>query len=269
MLRHISHIISVLLLCLCAAACSVKEVRGDCPSFLTTTVAAAGLGADGSEHSLTVWSNGESGAPATFVDGNTLVREGDSGSVVSRVYPRQQVKVFFCSVLPEDNAVISGEDGQMPAVYTSSDIVDCFEDEVQHEFHLFDKQWCTLTMQLDEHTMAFRDEIDIRITGGSNGFMIPTLSPAKGKFSFSGTFDENGCCRVRIPRQNHTGTRLTLSRSGLVPSNYDLYTLTTREGMDWSKDSLDDLDCMISLNSTHSTFILRDWDITEFNSIIF
>lgn len=269
MLRHISHIILVLLLCLCAAACSVKEPRGDCPSFLTTTVAAAGLGTDGSEHSLTVWSYSKSGSPATFVDGSRFTREGGSGSVVSRVYPRQQVLLFFSSVPPQDNAVTSAAEGQMPMAYISCDIVDCFEDEVHHEFHSFNKQWCTLTLQLDEHTMPLREEIEIRITGGSNGFRIPSMELTKEKFHFSGSFDSKGCCKVRVPRQNRKDTRINLSRNGLVPSNYDFYTLSTREGMDWSKESLDDLDCTISLNSTGSTLVLRDWDIKEFNTIIF
>lgn len=244
-------------------SCSVKERRWDCPCYLNTELQAHHFVTLSGDAIVSVWSD-----DGKLLDEQVVAGEQVDTTVTSVIYPRQDVCVTVANSRTVDGRVVS-DDTTFPRLSVYKVQASCRADQVSVASYSATKEWSTFTFILNDNALPLYRELALEVVSPYDGLTLSTGEPHKGEKRYSLHFNEDGEAVVSLCRQAGKGLRIVLRRNGGVPASYDLYSLTASAGLDWSKDNLDDFTCCIGLNELTNTIEMVDWELYNYEHIIF
>ena len=265
------------------SSCFVKEVRDECPCWMTVEMPDR-VGHDGS---VILWLRGNSDEDA--VDYAYKVSEPIKAGVGILEYevPRGAVGV---SVVALGNEIpgragydekASGYDGdeirvpvgeQMDSLYGFFKMYHTRCESIRCDVELH-KEFCTVSFTLvDEH---YESPYDIEVRGNVSGVSSWDLAPMNGVFKYAPVAEE-GVYRVRVPRQvdaslelvmlempgqaGHDGVRTEDDGERAVVNRFPLGEYIIRSGYDWAAKDLSDVSVALDLEKQQVMVTVSGWD---------
>ena len=232
-------------------SCSVKEDRKMCPCRLVLDMA---------EVDTSVVKYAE--IVVTAADGygfrDTLRVEDFEKGYVAKV-PCGDVGVgVYCgasgNVDDQGNLLIAYGD-ECPQVYMhSSHLV--AQGETCVESVAMRKNHCIMTIQVQsEKEFPFR----LEARGGVDGYE-PGGKPSDGDFMYAMGTDENGSCRLVLPRQKDNSLVLEVHDDSQTLKSFALGEYVAASGYDWDEDDLKDISVSLDYALTKVVIAVADWE---------
>lgn len=246
----------IILASLVAVSCSVRENRGDCPSFLSLTV---------TPQVNLIFEGGRAWCDLFAEDGTRLEHSPltDMGrrdtTLLYRINPRRTVSAVVSNKEITGGVVVAGYGEEFCELWAYRKDIPCTGDEVSEIIQERSKQFCRLTVRLSEESLRFAPGLSVRVDAPYDGICFPSMKVHPGKFSFSAAFDEEGRATVCLPRQDGGGLTLNLVKPDDFTLTFDLYEAMRAAGYDWSAPSLDNFDMTVTLSSLSGDIEIADW----------
>ena len=250
---RLKGVIEIVLAALLAAACSVKEDRRDCPTWLTVDV--SGCGDRAEVVSVRCFDNER----RLFADTLRISTYTDSLLYVKEVTRGEVTLSYWNGVY--NNALFSGSALMVPlgyqcdSLYAGRDEFIFYDDERTAKAHL-EKQFMTLGIEFkDMSGEAY--QVEARYSG----FDIDSFTPVRGIFRAALEKGEDAIWRVRLIRQGDDSV-ITL-RYSIPGTSFINMTLTLSESLkaisyDWNEKEL--RDATVTIYPSYFTVNVDGWD---------
>lgn len=252
--------ISILFAVLTASACTVLENRGVCPSYLNLTVCHhpdEGIFPGGKAWCLLYDEKGE------IIESSSLEKmDIRDTTLLYSVQPRRTVTAVTSGRVVSAGCVYAAPGEQMDSLYAFRKDLECRDEEVSESILIQDKQFCTLSVNLDEEALPYASDLILRIEAPCNGTTFPSLEAHSGEFLCQMAFGGNPSVIVRLPRQGSPGLTLLL-RTELFTATYDMYEVMSAAGYDWTSPSLEDFRITVSINASTGQLEISEWEVEE------
>ena len=259
----------LLLLTLCAAACSVKENRTSCQAWCV--LYSNGHVAEGCEGDLTcnVATEGESSVERGRMAYESFVQKGD---LVLEVPRNEQVYVdVFCGVSQMSlmESVLAIPRGcQCDKIYSGHSTVFIRGEEGEAGLPL-NKDYSQISLSVrgdlpGEYPFLFR------VLGNVDGFELPGGKPHKGEFDCMPVADTNNVFHVCVPRQRDDSLVLELihKTDGSPVIRLDFGEMLKEAGFDWSEADLRDINVVVDVAEAAFTVKVDTWDVSDIETVI-
>ena len=256
-LSRYSRLLLPLLLTVVSGACSVKEVREDCPCWLTFDLSGIDAGElEGNGPARLYWS--------ILWDGG-----GDSGDLpcdqglesITVPVPRTHVSFTFSCIPFQEEAQHPGlvipEGSDCPVLYSFAGTADARVEECLVPVVLH-KNYCIMDISLSD---LYKDGAEYVLRGDVSGY-DGTWCPVFGTFSFSLAPDANGYCRASLPRQIDNSLKLCVFRYGELERIFALGEYVAESGYDWEALDLEDISLEIDYSHSSASFKIDQWKKT-------
>ena len=246
----------IILASLVAVSCSVRENRGDCPSFLSLTV---------TPQVNLIFEGGRAWCDLFAEDGTRLehspltdMNRRDT-TLLYRINPRRTVSAVVSNKEISGGMVVAGYDEEFCELWAYRKDIPCTGDEASEIIQESNKQFCRLTVRLSEESLHFAPGMSVRISAPYDGVCFPSMKVHSGKFSCGAALDEKGGATVCLPRQEGNGLTLNLIKPDEFTVTFDLYDAMRGAGYDWNAPSLDNFDMTVTLSSMCGEVEIADW----------
>lgn len=144
-----------------------------------------------------------------------------------------------------------------------SDLIDATGERADVHIWLH-KQYADLFVRMDNLTLEAGD-INLRVTGNSNGMDIYSLDARNGAFHCFATMDKEMNHTVCLPRQYDDSLVMEIYVNGVLEKTVALGELIAAAGYSWRKEDLDDIYISLSLYGQGSvTISINSWDTENY-----
>lgn len=238
-------------ICSLICSCSVKERRCDCPGWLQLDM--SGLDRERfPQVNVNVLSDGG----FRF---NELVPFGGYKSDYIIEVPREKIDVCVCTVENiQQPGVVIPLGGDCPEVYLWGDSLE-YTSELRKDTVALHKSFSMLSIKMlrDDGSLPY----SLIMEGDVCGF-DRAGRPLSGDFKVSARPDDDGLCRVRVPRQKDASLVLKVDDSGKVARTFALGEYIASSGFDWNIPDLEDIDVTINFSLMSVSVVVGDWTTT-------
>lgn len=243
----------VLAVCACLllfSSCSVKEDREVCPCRMVIDMSEVDTSVVRYAELLVSASDG-------FVVRDTLSAE-DFGKDYVIPVPRDEVGVgvyFGADDCVDDRGYLGIAYGdECPLVYMHSSLVRA-EGEMMREIIRMRKNHCIMTIQVQtEKDFPFR----LEAKGNVDGYE-PGGRPSEGDFLYAMHADEDGVCRLILPRQTDASLVLEVYDDTHVLKTFALGEYVAASGYDWLEENLRDITVSLDYSMTRVGISVAGW----------
>ncbi len=260
--------LSICVLAVLAAACTVKEDRNWCPALCV--VYSDGYVAEGCPGELTCSISSESHGKLDSGTGS-ISSFSEKGNMVFEVPRNENVFVdVFCGV---STMTLTESALRIPMGFCCDGIYSghgslMITGEVGEAGLPIHKDYARLTLVLD----AGQDDGDplyLRILGNVDGYTLPGGRPHRGEFDYRPPEIGSGVFRALIPRQSDDSLTLEICRrdDGSRVALHYLGKSILDLGYDWERPDLMDLDVTISMNELSFGIEIVPWEENDDNNI--
>lgn len=235
---------------LVSLSCSVKEDREVCPCRLVI---------DMSEVDTSVVKQAELvvGASGSFLTRDTLIAADFSDGYVVSV-PRDDVSVgvyFGADDCVDDTGRLGIDYGsECPQVYMHSSHVRA-EGEMMVERVQMVKNHCIMTIQVEAREV-FPFRLDAK--GNIDGYE-PGGKPSEGEFLYAMNADDDGVCRLTLPRQADESLVLEVHDDTGTLKTFALGEYVAASGYDWQEENLRDITVSLDYSLTRVAISVAGW----------
>jgi hypothetical protein len=231
-------------------SCSVKEDRDVCPCRLSIDMSEV-------DTSVVKYAELLVSASGGYVVRDTLVAE-DFGKEYIIPVPREEVGVgvyFGADDCVDDMGRLGIPYGdECPLVYMHSSFVRA-EGEIMTEMVRMIKNHCVMTIQVQtEKDFPFR----LEAKGNVDGYE-PGGKPSVGDFLYAMHTDEDGICRMILPRQTDESLVLEVYDDTNVLKTFALGEYVAASGYDWQEESLRDITVSLDYSMTQVGISVAGW----------
>lgn len=237
---------------LAATACSIKEIRGDCPCYLQVTFTDTETTG---EASLLGWRE----PSALFRE---TVRTEDCNPWVHPV-EKGFLTVAACKGIRE--SILETHRVGIPAgreadsLYAGFAEVDATGETARAELALR-KQFATVFLDIRKKAADLRD-YTFRVDGNTSGFDLLDYSPVPGLFRCEPKArDGESIVTFRLPRQGDDALTVTVRAGEGVPATFPLGKYITALGYNWKTEELQDIYVAIDLVNGLVDLRIADWE---------
>lgn len=246
----LSEILALACCALFLGSCSVKEDRDVCPCRLVLDMNAVDTSRVRCAELVVRASGG-------FVLRDTLDIEGLVGEYMVEV-PRGDVGVglYFGAdgCVDERGRLEIGYGDECPQVYMHSSLFKAEGELVVEEVGMR-KNHCIMTIQVEtEKDFPFKLEAKGSVDGYELGGM-----PSVGDFMYAMYVDENGECRLTLPRQTDSSLTLEVADGTQVLKCFALGEYVQASGYDWRADELKDITVTLDYSLTSVKIAVAGW----------
>lgn len=240
------------MLSLLMSSCTVLEDRDECPCWLKVSYVDT---EDVSEEVRYVISHEGS----VVVTGRETVASGPHMYVV----PRDTISYSASFRIPEEHVVDHTyiiPEGQEPTDFYAfcNDGIQISSDYGETLVRPY-KQHCNMLVRFMEDVSGRYQDMRCRVTSGTAGMDLVTLSPLSGRFAIDRHPSRDGQFSFRVPRQGTDDLSVTIEENGIVLIVYSLSDLLEGYSYDWSELSLKDVTVTLSLLTQEAVVELGDW----------
>lgn len=256
-MRKLLHIISLAALA-ALFSCTVKENRIDCPTYLDLIVR---------RQADSIFRGGRAWCylfdnDGTFFAADSLSKMDEWDTILYySIQPKRTVSAVVSNREVYNGRVIARKGEEMCELYSYSKDVVCYQEQIVNKIDRQDKQFCRLTLILDEDAVHLAHELKAQVRGNYNGVSYPFLKASEGPFEFTSLFTDEGVATVRLPRQGGSGLTLSLLQPNGFVAEHDLYEVMASYHYDWHKESLEDITLYITLNAVTGNLVIEDWKV--------
>lgn len=246
----LSEVIVIACSAMLVIACSVKEDRDVCPCRLVIDMGEVDTAVVRYAELVVTTSDG-------FCLRDTLeAKEFGDGCVVEVPRGYVGVGVYFGAAgsVRDDGRLGIDYGNECPHVYMHSALVKA-DGEVVEEDILMRKNHCIMTIQVQsEKDFPFRLEAKGHIDGYESGG-----KPSVGKFMYAMHADEEGVCRMALPRQTDDSLVLEVHDDSGVLRTFALGEYVAASGYDWGEEDLKDITVSLDYALTRVVISVGDW----------
>lgn len=244
-------LLACLLWVLVSAACSVKEDRAECPCRLVLDLSEVDTAAIGEIDLRAMSSDG-------FLLADRIGADEFDHEYVMEV-PRS--RLWLNAYYGAEEAEI-GRDGlhipsgcECPPVYMWTSFPDT-EREIRKDKVMMRKNHCVMTICVEDvDNFGFGLTVRGNVCGyGRDGRPLP------GDFSVSSHPDDEGICRICVPRQTDASLILEIDDGTKVQKSFALGEYVMESGFDWKAPDLGDLTVGLDYSLTKVMFSVQGWD---------
>lgn len=231
------RIIEAVMMLAAIAGCSVKEDRIPCHCLLCMDMSSC----LGMRQGLSICLNDREGTVRQYHYPEA------SPSFLSFEVARGPMTVCVMSADPSDGVF---------ACLGSLDI----RDEFNYFFPRLKKQFTTI--DLDPAALLGEGVPYTAVVSASSDAIDPlTLRPSGSPMSLDVVPGDDGCCRIRVPRQDDYALKVTLSCPGGISVEVQLGEILRQKGFDWTAGNLPDLRVELGRKEESLRITVIDWDL--------
>lgn len=237
---------------LAATACSVKEIRGDCPCYLQVTFADTETGG---EARLLGWRE-----PSALFRETVRIED-----CTPWVHPVEKgfLTVAACKgireSLLETHRVGIPAGREADSLYAGFAEVDATGEIARAEIALR-KQFATVFLDIRKKASELKDYA-FRVEGNTSGFDLLDYSPVPGLFRCEPKArDGESIVTFRLPRQADDSLTVTVRAGEGVPATFPLGKYIAALGYNWKTEELQDIYVAIDLVNGLVDLRVADWE---------